>query len=111
MSWPVDIYRGQWRCCSDCGESFTDREAHNKQHIVRPSESHLTVDEAAAALGTHRNNVARWMRAGKMRHEVHGRGNGRYWVTRQAIRNFVQAGVMKNIGSVVEWAKTGKVSG
>lgn len=111
MSWPVDIYRGQWRRCGDCGESFTDREAHNKQHISRPSDSHLTVVEAADALGVNRQTVANWIRKGKIRYEERGRGNGRYWITRQAIRNFVQDHVTKDIGKVVEWARTGAVSG
>lgn len=111
MSWPVDIYRGQWRRCADCGENFTDREAHNKQHIERPSDSHLTIAEAAAALGVHRNTFNRWVRLGKIRHEENVRGINRYWVTRQSIRNFVQDHVTKDIGKVVEWARTGAVRG
>jgi excisionase family DNA binding protein len=111
MSWPVDIYRGQWRRCGDCGESFTDRSAHEKQHIERPSDSHLTLAEAAKALGRHQNTVRYWIKTGKIRHERHARGFNRTWITRQAIRNFVASGVVKNLGLVVEWAKTGEVRG
>lgn len=111
MSHPVDIYRGQWRRCGDCGESYNDKSAHEKLHIQRPSDSHLTIEEAAEALGRPKTVVYRWIKTGKIRHEERGRGNNRFWITRQAIRNFVTAGVLKDIGKVVDWARTGEVRG
>jgi excisionase family DNA binding protein len=110
VTWMVDINRGMWRRC-ECGENYTDRAAHLKSHVERPTEDHMTVSEVAKALGKTTNCIRHWIKTGRIRSEITVRGARRAWITRKALLAFVKAAIEDNFSTATEWAKSGKFNG
>lgn len=106
MSHPVDIYRGQWRRCPDCGENYNDKSAHFKVHVERPSDDHLSLTEASKALGRADGTIRHWIRTGKLRCERLPRGPVRVWVTRKALIAFVRENIGDDFSKAEEWVRS-----
>jgi hypothetical protein len=110
VSWDQwDSDRGRWRTCLDCGAPYTDRIVHMRTHIDRPSDNHLTIDEAAAAVGRSAGTLRYWLKKGWLKKETKGRGNHRTWVTRKALKDFVEGEMAGDLRKAVKWAETGEL--
>lgn len=111
MSWDQhDTQRGRWRTCQDCGQAYSDRIAHMRTHIDRPSDNHMTTAEVAEVVGRPVRTVSHWIRKGWLKAEKKVRGSlNRRWVTRKSLKAFVEGELSGDLRKVVKWAEDGKV--
>jgi hypothetical protein len=109
MPYGRDPNLGFWRTCGRCGERYTDQAAHERFHIDRPDDDHMTVKEVAAAVGRQKSVVKHWIKTRKLP-AVYTTiaGTRRVWVKRHALRDFVASAMEGDFRKAVTWAATGR---
>lgn len=102
-----------WYQCGDCGAKLQEsqRQYHNNhEHIARPHDDAMTVQEVAKVLGVTSWAVRNRLKSGKIK--AYGTGEAkkgvRMWVLKADLRAYVRAVAVKP-EAMVQWANTGKL--